>query len=118
MNWYRVCGGCEGVAGPGRAKTSSLGRKMVLGLFFGGTADEGEETSGSENETRLVATGLPGREHGGLSRAARRGVRCHAGLKAADGDHLVSRPDLDVEEAGGCAVEPRTGLFRAAEGVE
>ncbi len=31
--------------------------------------------------------------------AARRGVRCCASLKAADGDHLVSRPYLDGEGA-------------------
>jgi hypothetical protein len=37
-------------------KTSSPGRKTVPGPFCGGAGEEeGEETSGSENETRLVA---------------------------------------------------------------
>ncbi len=54
---YRVC---EGAAGPGRAKTFSPGRKTVPGPSRGGTDEgEGEETSGSENETRLVAVRLP-----------------------------------------------------------
>ncbi len=39
----------------------------------GADEDEGEETSGSENETRLVAVRLPGREPGGLPR--RRGLQ-------------------------------------------
>jgi hypothetical protein len=68
----RVCGGCEGAAGPGHAKTSLPGRKTVPGLSRGGTRREGEETSRSENETRLVAAGLPGYEPGGLQR--RRGL--------------------------------------------
>ncbi len=38
------------------AKTSSPGRKTVPGLSHSGAREEeGEETSGSENETRLVA---------------------------------------------------------------
>ncbi len=46
---------------------------MVPGPLRGGAdEDEGEETSGSENETRLVAARLPGREPGGLPR--RRGL--------------------------------------------
>ncbi len=36
-------------------------------------------------------------------RAARRGVRGRAGLKAADGNHLVPRPDSDGEGAGAVA---------------
>ncbi len=40
---------------------------MVLGPFCGGAGEEeGEETSESENKTRLVAAGLPGHEPGGL----------------------------------------------------
>jgi hypothetical protein len=67
---YRVCGGCEGAAGPRHAKTSSPGRKTVLELSCGGTGEEeDEETSGSENETRLVAAGLPGCEPSGLPRS-------------------------------------------------
>ncbi len=47
----------------------SLGRKMVLGPSRGGAEEEeGEETSGSENETRLVAAGPPGREPSDLPR--------------------------------------------------
>jgi hypothetical protein len=35
--------------------------------------------------------------------AARHGVNCCAGLKAADGDHLVPLPDSDDEGAGPAA---------------
>jgi hypothetical protein len=101
---YRVCGGCEGAAGPVHAKTSSPGRKMVPGPFHGGDREaEGEETSGSKNETRLVVAGPPGREPGGLSsawQAARCGVCCCAGLKAADSNHLVPQPNSDGEGVG------------------
>ncbi len=45
---------------PGVQKTSSLGRKMDLGLSSGGAGEEGEETIGSENETRFVTVGPPG----------------------------------------------------------
>jgi hypothetical protein len=70
---YRVCGGYEGADSPGGAKTSSPGRKTVPGPSRGGAGeDEGEETSGSENKTRVVAARLPGREPGGLPR--RRGL--------------------------------------------
>ncbi len=68
---YRFCGTCEGAAGPGRAKTSSPGRKTVLGPSCGGAGKEGVETSGSENETRLVAAELPGCEPGSLPRRRR-----------------------------------------------
>ncbi len=37
------------------------------------------------------------------TQAARCGVRHHAGLKAADGDHLVLRPNSDGEGAGAAA---------------
>jgi hypothetical protein len=60
-------------AGPGHAKISSPGRKTVPGPSCGGAEEEeGEETSGSENKTRLVAAGPPGREPGGLPQ--RRGL--------------------------------------------
>ncbi len=39
---------------------------MVPGPSRGGAGGEGGDTSGSENETRLVAAGPPGREPGGL----------------------------------------------------
>jgi hypothetical protein len=52
LKGYRVCGGCEGTVDPGRAKTSSPGTKTVSGPSRGGAEEgEGEETSGSENET-------------------------------------------------------------------
>jgi hypothetical protein len=35
------------------------------------------------------------------SQAASRGDRCRAGLKAADGDHLIPRPHLEGEGGGG-----------------
>jgi hypothetical protein len=53
---------------PGRAKISSPGGKTVLGPSCGGPGKEGEETSGSEKKTRLVAAGLPGCEPSGLPR--------------------------------------------------
>jgi hypothetical protein len=40
---------------------------MVLELFYGSArVEESEETNESENETRLVEAGPPGREPGGL----------------------------------------------------
>jgi hypothetical protein len=50
----------------GVLKTSSPGRKTVPGPSRGGAGGEGEETSGSENETRLVAAELPGCKPGSL----------------------------------------------------
>ncbi len=38
-----------------------------------------------------------------MTRAARCGIRGRAGLKAADGNHLVPRPDSDGEGAGATA---------------
>jgi hypothetical protein len=66
------CGGGDGAAGPGCAKTSALGRKTVLGLFSGGTVDEGVEAKGCANDTRLAAADPPGRLPGGRPR--RRGL--------------------------------------------
>ncbi len=45
---------------PGHAKTSLLGKKTVPGQSRGGAGEEGGETSGSANETRLAAAGPPG----------------------------------------------------------
>jgi hypothetical protein len=42
------------------------------------------------------------------TRAARRGVRGRASLEAADGDHLIPRPDSDGEGAG-TAAQDRVG---------
>jgi hypothetical protein len=51
------------------AKTSSRGRKTVPGPFCGSSREEeSEENSRSENETRLVTAGPPGREPYGLTR--------------------------------------------------
>jgi hypothetical protein len=104
---YRICGTCDRAAGPGRAKTSSPGRKTVLGPSCGGAGREGEETSGSESETHLVAAGPSGCEPSGLPR--RRGLCSHTSLKAADGDHLVLRPNSDGEGAGAVA-QDRIGV--------
>jgi hypothetical protein len=43
-----------------------------------------------------------------VTRAARRGVRCCAGLKVTDSDHLVPRPNSDGEGAG-AAAQDRVG---------
>jgi hypothetical protein len=55
------------------------------------------------------------------TRAARRGVRSRASLEAADGNHLVPRPDSDGEGAGaaaqnrlGAIVEQMKGWNQAA----
>jgi hypothetical protein len=87
--------------------------------------EEGEETSGSENETRLVAARPPGRKPCGLARQrglpARRGVCGRASHTAADGNHLVPRPDSDGEGARaaaqnrvGAVVEQLKGWNQAA----
>jgi hypothetical protein len=86
---YRVCGTCEGTAGPGRAKTSSPDRKTVLGPSRGGAGEEGVETSGSENETRLVAAGPPGCEPGGLPRRRRLPGVASAAVSLVDADMWV-----------------------------
>jgi hypothetical protein len=104
---YRVCGDDEGAAGPGCAKTPLQGgRKIVPGLSPGSAEAKGEETSGSENKTRSVAAGLPGRavarlgRHAGAWRSAatlrtaRCGVCVRASLQVADEDDLI--PSLDL----------------------
>ncbi len=45
-----------------------------------------------------------------MTRAARRGIRGRASLKAADGNHLVPRPDSDSEGAGATA-QDRVGAI-------
>jgi hypothetical protein len=113
---YRVCGGCEGAAGPRHAKTSSPGRKTVPGPSRDG-ADEGggEETSGSETRlTWLLQDRL------GASPAVYRGnAGCQAWRPqpAADGNHLILRPNSDGEGVGatvqdcvGAVVEPLKGV--------
>jgi hypothetical protein len=99
---YCVCGICDGAAGPVRAKTSSPGRKMFPGPSRGGARGESEETSGSENKTRLVAAGPLGANLAVCrgDATARHGIRGHACLEAADGHDLVPGPDSDVEGTG------------------
>ncbi len=58
------------------------------------------------------------RRSAAATRAARHGVRCRAGLEAADGDHLVPQPNSDGEGAGGRGAGPCRGRHRVAEGVE
>ncbi len=96
---YRVCGSCDGAAGPGRGKTSLLGSKMVPGPSRGGAGREGEETSGSENEDSL-GFGRTAWVRTRQSAVAWRGVCGGASLEAADGDHLIPRPNSDGEGAG------------------
>ncbi len=89
------------------------GRKTVPGPSRGGAGEkEGEETSGSENETPLVVARMPGRKRrsAAATQAARCGVRGRASLKAADGNHLVTRPDSDGEGAG-AAAQDRVGAI-------
>ncbi len=43
------------------------------------------------------------RRSAAATRAAKRGVRGRASLEAADGDHLVPRPDYDGEGTGSAA---------------
>jgi hypothetical protein len=51
-----------------------------------------------------------------VERAARRGVRGHASLKAADGDHLVPRPESNGEEAGAMAQNQVGALIEQLKG--
>jgi hypothetical protein len=65
---YPLCGGCEGAAGSGHAKTSLQGsRKTVTGRILGYSCSDEEETSGPENKTCLEAAGPPGREAAGVA---------------------------------------------------
>jgi hypothetical protein len=83
---------CEGAAGPGRAKTSSPGRKTVPGPVFG-SAGEGPVACGKATWVRTqqsaTMTGLPG--------------SASAALEVADGDDLIPGPDSDGEGAGSAA---------------
>ncbi len=51
---FRCCRAVDGASGPGRAKTSALGRKTVPGPFRSGVV-EGVEAKGCANDTRLAA---------------------------------------------------------------
>jgi hypothetical protein len=98
------------------------GRKTVPGPSRGGTEDEeGEETRGSENETRLVAARPPGHEPGGLQwRRGLPGVASAAvqALRRLTATTSSRDPTLMVKEQGPWGTEPRRGRRRAAEGVE
>ncbi len=82
--------------------------ETVPGRSLSGTWAEGGETSGSENETRLIAAGQPGRT--ATSLAAMQGTAglpqyrrlpgmayFSVGLQVADEDNLLPRPDRDGE---------------------
>ncbi len=56
------------------------------------------------------------RRSAAATRAARRGGRSRANLEAAEGDHLIPRPDSDGEGPRGAGLY--RGRCRAAEGVE
>ncbi len=58
---FRYCGGVDGAAGPGHAKTSALDRKTVPGPLCGGAAIEGLEAKGCATDTRLATAEPPGR---------------------------------------------------------
>jgi hypothetical protein len=94
---------------------------MVQGPSPGGAGEEeGEETSGSENETRLVAAGPPGCEPGGLPR--RHGL---PGVVSAAVQALrqlmattSSRNPTRMAKEWGLRAELHRGHHRVAEGVE
>ncbi len=85
--------------------------KMVPGLSHGGAREEeGEETSGSENETRLVAARLPGREPGSLPR--RRGLPGVASAAVQALRRLTASTwsrDLTDGEGAGAAAQDHVG---------
>jgi hypothetical protein len=82
--------------------------QKISGNSLGCSWRDGVETRGSENETRLGAGGPLRRVVAGLAtmlapgsqlRTAWLGVCVCVGLEPADGDDLVSGPDLDGEGA-------------------
>ncbi len=84
---YRVCGGDEGASGPGRANPPlppQGGRKTVPGTIPGSARADGGETSGSENETHLVAAGT------GQHRGPGEGGRCRLGVARQRGTEEVA----------------------------
>jgi hypothetical protein len=100
---------------------SSPGRKTVHGLSRGGVDEgESEETSRSENKTRLVVARPPGREPGsllqqrGLPGVASAAVQALRQLTAT----ISSFDPTLMVKSGGRGAGPRRGRRRAAEGVE
>jgi hypothetical protein len=96
--------GFYGTAGPGRAKTSSPSRKTVPGPSRDSAGEEeGEETSGSENETHLDVARPPGRESGtlpmrlGLPGVASAAMQALRRLTATTSSH---NPTVMVKERG------------------
>ncbi len=102
-------------------KNLLAGRKMVPGPSRGGADEgEGEETSGSENETCLFAARPPGRKPGGLPR--RRGLPGVASTAVQALMLLMAttssrNPTLMVKEQGP-SEGPRRGRRRVAEGAD
>jgi hypothetical protein len=81
--------------------------KMVPGPFCGGTREkDGEETSGSENETCLVAAGPPGPEPGSLPRCDGLPGVASAAVQALK--RLTAQPD-SYGEGAGAAAQNRVG---------
>jgi hypothetical protein len=69
-----ICGGCEGAPGPGLQKLPCrVGKWFRDHLVV--VPERKEETSGSENETRLVAARPPGPEPGSLPGSASAAVQ-------------------------------------------
>ncbi len=117
---YCICGGNESAAGPGHAKTPPQGGgKTVPRPSPGAAPAEGEETSGSRNETCLVAAGQPGWAVAGLAAAASQTARCgicvHASLQAVDRDDLVPQPNSDGEGTGSPVQDSVGAVVRALE---
>jgi hypothetical protein len=125
---YCLCGGCEGATGQRHAKTSQRDRRKTVPRWIPGcSCCDGEETSGSENETRLEAAGSPGWVAAGATIAPGSGgppwhlglpgvasTAVHA-LRRAHGDDLLSLPDLEGEGVGSPAEH---GIGAVVEGVE
>jgi hypothetical protein len=87
---------------------------MVPGPFCGGAEEEeGEETSGSKNETHLVEAGPPGRKPGGQRRRGSAPVQALRRLTAT----TSSRDPTRMVKEQGRGAEQRGGRRRAAEKV-
>jgi hypothetical protein len=56
------------------------------------------------------------RRSAAATQAARRGVSDHASLKAADGDHLIPRPDSDGEGAGAASQDRVAAVVEGLKG--
>ncbi len=94
----RCCGDGVGAAGPGHAKTSTLGRKTVLGPFRGSAASGGVVGKGCANVTRLAAAEPFGRLPGGQPRRRGLPAAASAAVQALGGwwrrSPLWARPEV------------------------